>query len=69
MTSYVKVFGQYLIKVLVKSLREVNLRQKSDMYSVFTTIEAKKGLIMSDENVVTLCTASNRCSVTAPSFF
>ena len=67
MTSYVKLFGNYLIKVPRKSLREVKLQQKDDMSSVLNPIAANKVCIMSDENLMTLCTASHSCSETAPS--
>ena len=66
MPSYLKVIGQYLINFLRKSMKEVNLRQKGDMSSVLTPIVAKKGRIVSDENVMTLCTASHSFSATVP---
>ena len=65
---YVKVFGQYLIEVSHKSLREVKLRQKGNMSSVLDTIASKKGRIMSDENIRMLCTAYHSYSETVPYF-
>ena len=68
MPSHLKVFGQYLIKVSRKYLREVNVRQKGDMSSVLTPIAFNKGRIMSDKNLMSLFTAYHRCSTTFPSF-